>query len=146
MLVSQKRIVVEYGECGPAGIVYTPQYMMWFDACTTALFENAGLPLDSLFQEQGVIGIPIVKLETRFLTPSTYGDELLAQSTVNRWGESSFVVHHLFSKDGVSVVEGFETRVWTERDPHHPERVRSRPLPPEVVNCLSVPRTVVAAT
>jgi hypothetical protein len=22
---------------------------------------------------------------------------------VNRWGESSFVVHHLFSKDGVSV-------------------------------------------
>jgi 4-hydroxybenzoyl-CoA thioesterase len=146
MLVSQKRIVVEYGECGPAGIVYAPQYMRWFDACTMALFENAGLPLARLFQEQGVIGIPVVKVEASFLTTCTDGDELLAQSTVSRWGTSSFVVHHLFSKGGVSVVEGFETRVWTERDLHHPERVRSRPLPPQVVDCLSVQKIVFAAT
>ena len=146
MLVSQKRILVQYGHCGPAGIVYSPQYMRWFDACTGALFDNAGLPLPRLFKEQGVIGIPIVKLETRFLLPFTYGDELLAQSTVTSWGKSSFVIHHLFLKCGVPAVEGFETRVWTERDPANPGRIQSRPLPPEIVDRLSVSRTVVATT
>jgi 4-hydroxybenzoyl-CoA thioesterase len=146
MLVSQKRIVVEYGHCGLVGIVYSPQYMKWFDACTCALFDNAGLPLPHLFKEQGVVGIPIVKLETRFLLPVTYGEELLAESTVTRWGKSSFVIHHLFLKCGVSAVEGFETRVWTARDPANADRIRSRPLPSEVVDRLSVPRTVVANT
>jgi 4-hydroxybenzoyl-CoA thioesterase len=146
MFVSQRRIMVEYGECGPAGIVYAPQYMRWFDACTTTLFENAGVPLARLFQEQEVIGIPLVKLETRFLAPSTSGDELLAQSTITRWGKASFVVHHLFSRGGVPVVEGFETRVWVQRDPQHPGRIQSRPLPPEVVDRLSAPGSVVATT
>ena len=146
MLVSQKRIMVEDGECGPAGIVYAPQYLRWFDACTTALFDNAGLPWVRLFKEHGVIGIPLVNLETRFLLPSTSGDELLAQSTVTRWGKSSFVIHHLFSKRDVSIVEGFETRVWAARDPAKPDRIQSRPLPREVVDRLSVPRTVVATT
>ncbi len=146
MLVSQKRIVVEYGHCGLVGIVYSPQYMKWFDACTCALFDNAGLALPHLFKEQGVVGIPVVKLETRFLLPVTYGEELLAESTVTRWGKSSFVIHHLFSKGGVPAVDGFETRVWTERDPANPDRIQSRPLPSEVVDRLSVPRTVVANT
>lgn len=146
MLVSQKHILVEYGNCGPAGIVDSPQYMRWFDACTSALFDNAGLPLPRLFKEQGVIGIPLVKLETRFLLPFTNDDEILAQSAVTRWGKSSFVIHHLFLKCGVPAVEGFETRVWTERDPANPDRFQSRPLPPEIVDRLSVPRTVVAST
>ena len=98
MFVNQIRILVEYGHCGPAGIVYCPQFMRWFDACTTTLFSSAGLTLPRIFEEQGVLGIPIVNLETRFLLPSTCGDELLAQSKVSRWGRSSFVVHHLFSK------------------------------------------------
>ena len=145
MFVSQKRILVEYGHCGPAGIVYCPQFMRWFDACTTTLFSSAGLTLPRIFEEQGVLGIPIVNLETRFLLPSTCGDELLAQSKVSRWGRSSFVVHHLFSKGELPVAEGFETRVWAAFDTAHPDQIQSRPLPPEVVDRLSVPRTVVAA-
>jgi len=145
MFVSQKRILVEYGHCGPAGIVYCPQFMRWFDACTTTLFSSAGLTLPRIFEEQGVLGIPIVNLETRFLLPSTCGDELLAQSKVSRWGRSSFVVHHLFSKGELPVAEGFQTRVWAAFDTAHPDQIQSRLLPPEVVDRLSVPRTVVAA-
>ena len=44
MLVSHKRLLVEWGDCDPAGIVFYPRYLAWFDDCTTALFLAAGLP------------------------------------------------------------------------------------------------------
>jgi 4-hydroxybenzoyl-CoA thioesterase len=145
MLVSQKRIVVEDGHCDPSGFVYFTQFMRWFDACTTALFKNAGLPLPALLKEQSIVGIPLVKVEAQFFLPSTCGDELLAESTVARFGKSSFVIRHLFSKRSVLAVEGFETRVWALRVPDDPQRIQSRPLPPELVERLSISRTVVAS-
>jgi 4-hydroxybenzoyl-CoA thioesterase len=145
MFVSQKRIVVEFGDCDPAGIVYNPQYLRWFDACTSALFANAGIPFKTVFKAHGGIGIPIVNVQAKFLLPSTYGDELMAESTVTRWGKSSFEVRHRFSKHGVLAVEGLETHVWSERVPGNPERIRSRPIPPEVIERLSVARTVSAS-
>ena len=84
MFVSQKRIVVEFGVCDPAGLVYNPQYLRWFDACISALFANAGIPDKDIFKAHGGIGIPIVNVQARFL-PSTYGDELMVESAVTRW-------------------------------------------------------------
>jgi 4-hydroxybenzoyl-CoA thioesterase len=142
MFVSQKRIVVEFGECDPAGIVYNPQYLRWFDACTSALFTNPGILYKEIFRAHGGIGIPIVNVQAKFLLPSTYGDELMAESTVMRWGKRSFDVRHRFMKGGILAVEGLETHVWAERVPDDPEKIRSRPLPPELIERLSAARTV----
>jgi 4-hydroxybenzoyl-CoA thioesterase len=145
MLVSQKRIVVEEGHCGPSGFVYSPQFTRWFDACTTSLLKSAGLPLPVLLKEHGVIGIPLVKVEVQFFLPSLCGDELLAESTVTRFGKKSFVIRHRLSKRGVLAVEGSETRVCAVRVPDDPQRIQSRPLPADLVERLSVSRTVVAS-
>ena len=45
MLVSRKKLLVEWGHCDPAGIVFFPQYLAWFDDCTTALFLDGGMPI-----------------------------------------------------------------------------------------------------
>jgi 4-hydroxybenzoyl-CoA thioesterase len=51
---------------------------------------------------------------------------------------SSFQITHLLKKaDGALGVEGFETRVWTGRDPADPSKIRSRPIPAEVIEKLS---------
>jgi len=52
---------------------------------------------------------------------------------------SSFQVLHHLKKDGALAVEGFETRVWTGRDPADPARIRSQPIPPDVIARLSTP-------
>ncbi len=91
MFVSQKHLLVEWGHCDPAGIVFYPQYLAWFDDCTTALFANAGMPTRALFKSHGIIGVPLVDVRVRFLMPSTFGDELLAESTVTEFRNSSFV-------------------------------------------------------
>lgn len=137
MFISHKRFRVEWGDCDPANIVFYPQYLKWFDACTSSLFKNAGLPLRTLFKEQGIIGIPIVDLKVRFIVPSGFGDELLAESQIMEWRKSSFLVQHRFLKGTVLAVEGVETRVWTGIDPANPDRMKSQPVPREIVEKFS---------
>jgi 4-hydroxybenzoyl-CoA thioesterase len=137
---SEKRFRVEWGDCDPADIVFYPRYLEWCDACTTALFGAASLPLTELFKAHGVIGIPMVKLNARFLGPSTFGDELVARSGVLEWGTSSFVLRHQFFNREKLVVEVLETRVWTGHDPHDPQRMKSRPIPEEVLKRLAAVR------
>jgi 4-hydroxybenzoyl-CoA thioesterase len=137
MFISQKRFRVEWGDCDPADIVFYPQYLKWFDACTSGLFENVGMPLPALFKGQGIIGIPIVDLKVRFIVPSGFGDELVADSKVLEWRRSSFLIQHQFFKVGALAVEGVETRVWTGINPGDPNRMKSRPVPKEVVEKFS---------
>jgi 4-hydroxybenzoyl-CoA thioesterase len=137
MLVSQKHLLVEWGDCDPAGIVFYPRYLAWFDDCTTALFLAAGLPIQDLFRSHGVLGVPLVDVKARFIVPSTFGDKLLAESSVTEFRRSSFVLRHQYFKSGVLAVEGIETRVWAGLDPQDPKRMKSRPLPAEVIARLS---------
>jgi 4-hydroxybenzoyl-CoA thioesterase len=137
MLVSHKKLLVEWGHCDPAGIVFFPQYLAWFDDCTTSLLLDAGMPIHSLFKEHGVIGVPVVDVRARFILPSKFGDELDAESTVTEFGRSSFVVRHQLTKAGALAVEGYTKRVWTGLDPHDPSKMKSRPLPKEVIARLS---------
>lgn len=129
--------MVEWGDCDPAEIVFYPNYFRWFDQCTTALFRAAGLPLEKLFKAHGVIGIPLVEARARFMIPSTYGDELVVESCVTEWRKSSFVVSHKFLRAGALAMEGWETRVWAGVHPTEAHRMKSAPLPQEVIRKLS---------
>lgn len=137
MLINKKKWVVEWGDCDPADIVFYPRYLEWFDACATALFKSAGMPIEELFEMFGAVGIPLVDVKARFIVPSTFGDELMAESQVTEYRRSSFVLRHQIFRNGVLAVEGFETRVWTGRDPEKPARMKALVLPKEVIERLS---------
>jgi 4-hydroxybenzoyl-CoA thioesterase len=137
MFVNRIRIRVEFGDCDPAEIVFYANYFRWFDQCTSALFRAAGLPLGELFKSHGVVGIPLVEARARFIIPSTYGDELVAESCVTEWKKSSFVISHRFLRDGVLAMEGWETHVWAATHPTQAHRLKSVPLPRDVIRKLS---------
>jgi 4-hydroxybenzoyl-CoA thioesterase len=137
MFVNRIRIRVEFGDCDPANIVFFANYFRWFDQCTSALFRAAGLPLGELFKAHGVVGIPLVEAKARFIIPSKYGDELVAESRITEWKKSSFVISHRFLRDGVLAVEGWETHVWAAAHPTKAHRLQSVPLPREVIRKLS---------
>jgi 4-hydroxybenzoyl-CoA thioesterase len=138
MFVNRIRIRVEFGDCDPARIVFFANYFRWFDECTTALFRAAGLPLQKLFKAHGVIGIPLVDARARYLLPSFFGDELVAESCVTEWRRSSFVISHKFLREGELAVEGWETHVWAAAHPTEANRMKGVPLPREVIRKLSV--------
>jgi len=137
MFVNHKRILIEFGDCDPAEIVFFANYFRWFDDCTTALFAAAGLSIRKLFPSYGIVGIPIVEASARFLSPSTYGDELEVESSVTEWRKSSFVITHKFFREGDLMLEGRETRVWAAAHPTESNRLKALPLPKEVIEKLS---------
>ena len=59
MLISHRKIHIEWGDCDPGEIVYFPRYFEYRDACTHALFERASLPKRQMLKTYGIAGIPI---------------------------------------------------------------------------------------
>ena len=131
--VNRRTVRIEWGDCDPAGIVYFPRYFEIFDACTAGAFEAVGLPNQNLIKEYGIIGIPAVHIQGKFLIPCSFGEDIVIETRITDWGRSSFKVHHRLLKADCTAVEGFEVRVWTGRDPENPVRLRSEPIPREVI-------------
>lgn len=132
-LKNRKTILIEWGDCDPAQIVYFPRYFAFFDACTTALFKKAGLAKREMLNRYGIIGIPMVEVRASFRAPSRFSDEVEVISEITEFRRSSFLVRHKLFNHGSLAVECFETRVWTRRSPEDPEKMEGAPIPPEVM-------------
>ena len=84
----------------------------------------------------GIVGIPMVDTRATFRIPSRYGDIVTVETHATEIRRSSFDIEHRILKEGALAVEGFETRVWTGRDPDDPSRIRAVPIPRGVVERL----------
>jgi 4-hydroxybenzoyl-CoA thioesterase len=134
MLTSKRPIRVQWGDCDPAGIVFYPRYFEWFDASTILLFEKAtGLTKIKMLEKYGGAGLALLEARAVFKVASHYGEDLEIESRITEFRRSSFFVHHKVTKDGALALEGFETRLWTVRDPANAGRLKSGAMPPEVV-------------
>jgi 4-hydroxybenzoyl-CoA thioesterase len=134
MLTNTRLIRVQWGDCDPAGIVFYPRYFEWFDASTILLFEKAtGLTKIRMLEKYGGAGLALLQARAVFKVASQYGEDLAVETRVTEFRRSSFFVHHKVTKGDVLALEGFETRLWTVRDPDDKNRLRSAPLPPEVL-------------
>jgi 4-hydroxybenzoyl-CoA thioesterase len=138
MLTNRQSFLVEFGHCDPSGIVYNPNYFIWFDRAIHALLASGRISLKTLISEDGVDGIPVVEYKTRFLAPSRWGDELVIESGVAELQRCAFTVQHRILNNDVVAVECTETRVCTGRDAHQSGRPKARPLPEKLVAALSL--------
>jgi 4-hydroxybenzoyl-CoA thioesterase len=138
-MFKDSRIVrIEWGDCDPAGIVYYPRYFAIFDCSTTALFERAlGMTKYQFIKRYDGLGYPMVDVHARFLRPTRYGDDVVVETSVSEIKRSSFSIEHRLLKDGKLAAEAFETRVWVGRDPGDSDKIKSKPIPVEIVESLS---------
>jgi 4-hydroxybenzoyl-CoA thioesterase len=133
MFTNRKAIHIEWGDCDPAGIVYYPRYFAYFDNCTSALFQAAGLPKHQMLKTYGIVGIPMVDTRARFLAPSRFGDDVVVESSIVQWNRSSFEVYHQLFRGDALAVECWETRVWAARAEGDPDKIEGRTVPDEVI-------------
>jgi 4-hydroxybenzoyl-CoA thioesterase len=135
MLTNRKKIHIEWGDCDPAGIVYYPRYFAFFDNCTSALFEAAGLPKHEMLRHYQILGIPMVDTRARFLAPSRFGDDVEVESCITEWRRSSFDVQHRLYRGTQLAVECSETRVWAVLSATA-GTIEGRAVPDEVIQKL----------
>jgi 4-hydroxybenzoyl-CoA thioesterase len=142
MLVARRERFVEWGDCDPAKIVYNPRFFDWFDNCTGGLLAAAGFHKAWLYENTDFTGIPLVDSRARFIKPSRFGEKIMIETQAIDIRRSSFEIRHRLINGGDLAVEAFETRVWTGKHPDDPTRLKSMPIPDEIVAALKSDRIV----
>ena len=133
-IVNRRAVTVEWGHCDPAGIVFHPRFIEYFDwACALLLQKATGLKKGEMQEAYGFAGFPIVDLQAKFLLPITYGDAVEIFSTVSGVKRSSIGVKHCLTRNGEVAVECTQTRVWCVTDPADPKKLKGGAVPDEVV-------------
>ncbi len=131
--IHRRPVRIEWGDCDPAQIVFYPRYFAMFDGATQELFRAAlGVPKIEWVKTYGIVGIPMVDTRAKFIVPSRYGDDIVIESRVSRFGGSSFDIEHRVMRGTVLAIEGFETRVWAAADPDKPGAIKGVKIPAEV--------------
>ena len=131
-LSNRHEIMVEWGDCDPAGIVFYPSYFKWCDEATFRLFRAVGIHRDDTSGGQWKEGTPLVAAECSIKRPSQTGETLMIESHVEGFGRSSFKIRHVFrDASGEIAAEGIETRVWAKKD-GDARSLRAVPVPEEV--------------
>jgi 4-hydroxybenzoyl-CoA thioesterase len=137
--VNRRQFMIEWGHCDPAGIVFNSRFFEFFDWGTWTLFEAAlGVKPHELGPTYGIMGIPLVDAGARFLAPARFGDVVELTSRVSEFRRSSFDVEHQLLVHGALAVEGKETRVWAARDAADPSKIKSQPIPADVMARFAV--------
>jgi len=126
-----REVLVRFGDCDPAGIVFYPRYFEMFnnlveDWCAQGL----GASFRELHQERG-LGVPTVSIQTEFVATSTLGDVLRAELSVLKIGGASITLAiRLVGEDGADRVRATLVLVLmelkTKRATRIPDAMRAR--------------------
>ena len=127
------RVAVEFGDCDPAGIVWYPNFVGWFDAASRHFFVSCGVPLwRDLARERGIIGTPVLEQWSSFHRPASYGNLLEVHTSIVEWGNKSFRTAYEIRYQGDLIAEGWDKRAFVRKHPDDPHRIQAVPIPEDI--------------
>jgi 4-hydroxybenzoyl-CoA thioesterase len=126
-------LVVRFGDCDPAGIVYFPRFFDFFhDAMETWFSAALGLPYAQVVMGRK-IGFPAVHSEADFKVPCAFGEAIAVELRVGKLGRSSIALEYLVrGADGGMRLTGATTSVVMDLDPASPGFRRAVALPDDL--------------
>lgn len=127
------QVEVMFGDCDPAGIVFFPNFSKWMDASSLNFFVKCGVPTwRDLYKTTGIIGTPLLEINTRFISPATYGERLHVYTSIQEWRSKVFIQKHTVKRGDTLICEGTETRAFCIRHPDDPNRIQAVPVPEDI--------------
>ena len=129
---------VTFGDCDPAGIVFFPNFSRWMDSASLAFFMQCGVPpWRELEKTRGIVGTPLLEINTKFIKSATYGETLKVTTRVEEWRAKVIVQLHRITRaradGGVDLIcEGREVRAFVKRDEQDRDRLRAMPVPEDI--------------
>ena len=89
-------VQVVFGDCDPAGIVFFHNFSKWMDASSLNFFMKCGIPpWRELVKTRGIVGTPLLEINTKFIRTATYGETIQVHTSVQEWREKVFVHKHV---------------------------------------------------
>jgi 4-hydroxybenzoyl-CoA thioesterase len=123
-----KQILVRFGDCDAAGIVFYPRYLEMFNNLVEDWYRDAlHFSFTEIVTTRGW-GLPTVRLEVDFVAPSVFGEYLSATLAVREIGTSSLTLDiSLRGPDGMDRVRGKVVLVMIDR-----RNLKAIPIPDDV--------------
>lgn len=128
---------VRWGDVDPAGIVFYPRFLEWYDLAAEMLFESLGLEWPQLFPKYGLLGLPIVESGTTFLSPVRYGDVISIQAVVAWVKDKTLRLEYELRVGDRLCARGFEVRAWVLRPESPDAPLHAGRIPQGVVDRLT---------
>ena len=126
-------VTVQFGDCDPAGIVFFPNFSRWMDAASLSFFMQCGVPpWRELVKTRGIVGTPLLEINTRFIQAATYGETLEIATHIEAWRNKAFIQQHRVTRGDLLICEGREVRAFVMRDAADPDRLRAIPVPEDI--------------
>lgn len=127
------RVTIRFGDCDPAGIVFFPNFLKWMDESSLAFFMACGIPpWRELVKTRGIVGTPLLEIQTKFVKSATYGETIAIHTTVEAWSAKTFQHRHVVTRGETLICEGTEIRAFVQRDKDDPDRLRAMPIPDDI--------------
>ena len=131
-------IDIAFGDCDPAGIVFFPNFLRWMDTASLSFFMQCGVPpWRELEKTRGIVGTPLLEINTKFMKSATYGETLTITTHVEEWRSKVVVQVHRITRaradDGEDLIcEGREVRAFVKRDDNDRDRLRAIAVPDDI--------------
>lgn len=122
-------VLIGFGDCDPAGIVFYPNFFRWFDAATHEMLRDAGQTHDGMQREHGWILGPLVDAGASFRAPARYNERIEIRSRIECWSTKTFRIAHHAMRGPTLLAEGWEVRFIGAPHPDDPKRLRALPIP-----------------
>lgn len=133
------RFDVEWPHCDAAGIVFYPNFYIWFDMASGRLFKANRLSYPELKRDFGILGMPLLETGAKYENPCRLDDTVELTSWVEEWSGRTFLVkHRLVHADGRPAMEGFERRALIKEAPGTARGVAAVEAPLELKARFSV--------
>ncbi|GAC1421980.1 MAG: hypothetical protein NVSMB5_15390 [Candidatus Velthaea sp.] len=107
---------VRFSETDAAGIVFYPNFFMYFDLAMHELLRGAPVDLAGLMRTSG-LGFPIRESGGSFSAPLFAEDEITIESQITEVRTRSLRVEHTIRRGSKDIARGFEVRVHARRVP-----------------------------
>ena len=130
-------VTIAFGDCDPAGIVFFPNFLRWMDTASLSFFMQCGVPpWRELMKTRGIVGTPLLEINTKFHKAATYGETLLITTHVEEWRAKVIVQLHRVTRAHAGgedlICEGREVRAFVKRDEIDPDRLRAIAVPEDI--------------
>ena len=103
------------------------------DAASLSFFMQCGVPpWRELVKTRGIVGTPLLEINTKFFKPVTYGETIHITTQVIEWRAKVFVQVHRVTRGDDLICEGREVRAFVKRDADNPDRLRAIAVPEDI--------------
>ena len=92
MIKGDIKLRVRYSDTDQMGYVYYGRYASYYEIARVELFRNLGFSYKKL-EEEG-IGMPVIDMETKYLLPIKYDEEITIRTRIEKLPSSRIIFHY----------------------------------------------------